>query len=190
MKNEKEITTHHEYDGIRENDNPMPTWWIWSFFITIIFGAIYFLHLESGTGEDSFAEYKRLRAEHDSYFAQQKKSEPASEAQFSELLAKYTDHDVAASTYQKVCQACHADQLQGLIGPNLLDSYWIHGKGQPEEIYKAIYDGFVEKGMPAWGQILKENEVYAIVAFILSKKGTNVAGAKAPQGENYPEYLK
>jgi cytochrome c oxidase cbb3-type subunit 3 len=40
-----------------------------------------------------------------------------------------------------------------------------------------------DKGMPTWGQILKKEDVYAVAAFILSKKGSNPPNAKAPQGE-------
>ena len=41
----------HEYDGIVEHDNPLPTWWLWTFFLAIIFAFLYFIHYEFGGGE-------------------------------------------------------------------------------------------------------------------------------------------
>ena len=41
---------YHEYDGIIEHDNPMPTWWLWTFFLTIIFAFLYYIHYELAGG--------------------------------------------------------------------------------------------------------------------------------------------
>ena len=189
--NHKELSTGHSYDGIEEKDNPMPTWWIWSFLLTIIFGALYYIHFTSGAGEDSYTEHVRLKKEHDAYYSQFKsKSSPTAEADFDQLLAANSNLELAKAAYQRNCQACHADQMQGLIGPNLLDAYWIHGSGQAKEIYVAIDKGFPDKGMPAWGPLMKTEEVYALTAYILAKRGETVANSKAPQGEHYPDYIK
>jgi hypothetical protein len=65
----------------------------------------------------------------------------------------------------------------------LTDKYWLHGKATRMDIVKVIRDGVPEKGMPPWGPVMKKDEIYAVSAFILSKKGSNPAGAKEPQGE-------
>jgi len=78
--------------------------------------------------------------------------------------------------------ACHGDKGQGLVGPNLTDAYWIHGKGTRADIFKVIHDGVPDKGMLAWGEILKPEEVIAVSSFVFSIRNTNVPG-KAPQGD-------
>ncbi|MEO6420141.1 MAG: c-type cytochrome, partial [Polyangiaceae bacterium] len=70
----------------------------------------------------------------------------------------------------------------GTIGPNLTDSYWIHG-GAPDKIYATIHDGVLAKGMPAWGAQLGNSQVQSLTAFVLTLRDTNVAGGKPPQGE-------
>jgi cytochrome c oxidase cbb3-type subunit 3 len=69
----------------------------------------------------------------------------------------------------------------GLIGPNLTDNAWIHG-GQITDIYKTVMNGVLEKGMPAWGTMLKPEEVEQVVAYVASLQGSNPANPKAPQG--------
>jgi cytochrome c oxidase cbb3-type subunit 3 len=98
--------------------------------------------------------------------------------------------EVGAAQYAAKCVACHGDQLQGQIGPNLTDKFWIHGKGSHLDIVKVIREGVPDKGMPPWGTVLKKDEVYAVTAYIISKKGSNPKGAKEPQGEASEEYLK
>ena len=56
------------------------------------------------------------------------------------------------------CVACHGADGGGLIGPNLTDDYWIHG-GSRSTIYATVADGVLDKGMPAWGKMLKPEEV-------------------------------
>jgi cytochrome c oxidase cbb3-type subunit 3 len=84
--------------------------------------------------------------------------------------------------YQAVCAACHGDQGQGVIGPNLTDPYWIHG-GTTVDIFTVISDGILSAGMPAWSAQYSPEERAQITAFVASLEGTDPPGAKAPQGE-------
>lgn len=77
---------------------------------------------------------------------------------------------------------CHGDKGQGLIGPNLTDNYWIHDKGTAADILTMVQKGVPVKGMPAWESVLSAQEQVATTAYILSLKGTNPSGAKAPEG--------
>jgi cytochrome c oxidase cbb3-type subunit 3 len=79
------------------------------------------------------------------------------------------------------CAACHGAEGQGLIGPNLTDKFWIHGKGLRADILKTVSDGVVEKGMPAWAAMLKEEELFAVVGYVYSLRANPKAG-KEPQG--------
>lgn len=181
----------HEYDGIIEHDNPMPTWWLWLFFLTIIFSFIYVIHYELAGGPTLTQELEISMAELEKAKAKSSSSAPL-ETEESLAAAFAADGMVAKGQeqYTAKCGACHGPQLQGLIGPNLTDKFWVHGKGTRLEILKVIREGVAEKGMPPWAPVMKREEIYAVAAFIISKKGSNPAGAKAPEGEPSEDYLK
>ena len=84
--------------------------------------------------------------------------------------------------YLSFCHVCHGDNGAGnMIGPNLTDEYWLHG-GKDKDVAKTIIEGIAEKGMPGWIEILKPQEIGALVAYIKSIKGTHSPHAKSPQG--------
>jgi len=66
-----------------------------------------------------------------------------------------------------MCVACHLPDLKGQIGPNLVDEFWLHG-GQPLEMVKLINTGILEKGMPNWAQVLGQEKIKDVTAYILS----------------------
>lgn len=173
---------NHEYDGIKEYDNPLPNWWLVTFFGTIIFAFIYWVHYEIAGGPTLDQELELAMAD-----LKSRQGSVASKAESeSDLEALMQDPSVAlagVAPYNGKCAACHGQELQGLIGPNLVDSYWIHGKGTRVDIVGMIRKGVPEKGMPPWQGMMKEEEIYAVAAYILSKKGSRPANAKAPQGE-------
>jgi cytochrome c oxidase cbb3-type subunit 3 len=85
--------------------------------------------------------------------------------------------------YSINCVPCHRNDGGGnTIGPNLTDNYWIHG-GTVKNIFSTVNDGYVEKGMPAWGKTMSQGDVRDVTFFVLSLKGTNPKDAKGPQGE-------
>jgi cytochrome c oxidase cbb3-type subunit III len=178
----------HDYDGIKEADNDMPSWWIWSFFLCIIFAAIYFLHYFSNSGPTLAMEFDKEWGAHQARY-QSAKAPELSDAELAALFAKKEVIDEGVVVYQRACLACHGDQLQGVVGPNLTDQYWVYGDGSAKKIVEVIRNGVTEKGMPAWGQTLKPQELVAVAAYVRGQRGKQVQGAKAPQGNPYPEYL-
>lgn len=174
----------HDYDGIREYDNPMPRWWLWVFYATIIFsGAYYFLPLPFGEGPGVVAEYEADVARH---AAAQPAAGPAlTDDQLLGLAANAGTVAEGQQVYQQYCAACHRVDGGGLIGPNLTDDAWIHG-GAPTLIHKTIVEGVLAKGMPEWGRILKPGQVDAVTAYVISLRGTNPKDAKAPEGVAAP----
>jgi cytochrome c oxidase cbb3-type subunit 3 len=181
-EDQNENMTDHEYDGIRELDNNLPEWWLALFFATIIFGAIYWLHYESGSGPTMSEDLKVAMAA----IQAQKGSGPS----FSEdQLAGMFTAEVQTSgkeVFLAKCAACHTANGAGLIGPNLTDKFWIQGKGTRADIFQIIVKGVPEKGMPAWGEQLSETDLIAAAAFVHSINGTNVSGGKPPQGDEVP----
>jgi cytochrome c oxidase cbb3-type subunit III len=183
---ENKTNVHHEYDGIVEENNPMPAWWTWLFISCVGFALIYFLHYFSGSGPTLLQEYNTDLAEHEE---QVKKNAPA-EAPVSEesLMALVGDEKSLADgsgLYQAKCAMCHGEKLQGIIGPNLTDNYWINGNGTAVAALEVIKKGSAAKGMPPWNGLLKPNEMKSVVAYIFSKAGSNPPGAKVHEGIEY-----
>ncbi len=169
----------HNYDGIEELDNPLPLWWVRLFYITAIFGVLYCLYYWVGPGLSLMDSYKKETATANAPGSSEKATAVLSEEKLKD------PHVIAAgkAIFDSKCSSCHGPQGGGLIGPNLTDDYWIHGKGTPADVLKVISDGVPDKGMLTWKTQLKEEELHQVTAYVLSLKGTSPANPKAPQGD-------
>ena len=174
----------HNYDGIQEYDNPMPRWWVYLFYATIAFAALYWFNVPGvGVGRGRIANYERdVAAFHARYGGAGGGAGPGAAAV---LAAAQAPAQLAQgkATFVERCSPCHRPDGGGLIGPNLTDDYWIHG-GRPEQIWKTVNGGVVEKGMPAWGPQLKPAQLLAVVAYVTTLRHTQPPNPKAPQGVN------
>jgi cytochrome c oxidase cbb3-type subunit III len=173
----------HEYDGITEYDNPMPRWWLLTFAGTVIFSVIYLFDVGPiGNGKGRIADYEAEVAA-----AAALQPETPSAIDPSQLLAMASDASVTSAgqqVYASYCAACHGPDGGGLIGPNLTDSFWIHG-GAPDAVYKTIAEGVLAKGMPPWEKSLKPDQMNSVTAYVLSLAGTSPTNPKAPEGDPY-----
>jgi len=173
----------HEYDGIREYDNPLPSWWTGIFVACIVFAVGYWLFYHwGGPGLSEIEDYREMHAAH----LQLRAAEDAKTGKVDEAtLAKLASTPTAIATGETVfaghCVPCHNKKGQGLVGPNLTDEYQLHGSTRVD-IYNTIHNGVPQKGMQSWAPILKPAELMAVAAYVSTLRGTNVAG-KAPQGE-------
>lgn len=181
----------HEYDGIIEHDNPLPTWWLWTFFLTIIFSFIYYIHYTFTPGITLNDELNSAMVELEKTQATAAAVAPMeTEESLKEIFEKPEMLAMGAVQFTAKCLACHGAEMQGLIGPDLTDKFWIHGQGTRVDIVKVIREGIPDKGMPPWGPVMKRDEIYAVTAYILSKRGSQPAGSKGPQGDAHEDYLK
>ncbi len=184
---DKDELLDHNYDGIQEYDNDLPGWWVYLFWVTIIIAVVYPFIYDFGSGkfaveivDEQVAELKALQA------ASMPKSMGEPEA--AKLLALAKDSGalkLGSEIFATRCAACHSAQGQGLIGPNLTDDNWIHG-GKITNIHRTVSDGVLDKGMLAWKDQLKPEELNAVVAFVWSIHGTNPPNPKAPDGAFEP----
>lgn len=176
----------HTYDGIREYDNPMPGWWIALFWAGILFAPVYMLGIHTfgyiNTYEDDFEQAgARLEAVRTAYAA----TGPSFKTDAGALRAYAGDAQMAAAGavhFTAICAACHGAQGQGVIGPNLTDTAWLHG-GTAHEVWESIATGFPAKGMPPMSAQLSPEERAQTMAYVFSLQGTNPPGAKAAEGE-------
>lgn len=175
----------HEYDGIREYDNPLPRWWTWIFWGSFVFSIGYFFHYHLSHNGDSVSEtYVAELREAREDEARRAIGDKPTEAGLAKLSTNPAMMEDTKALYGERCASCHADRGQGLIGPNLTDDYWIHGKGSLMEIYDVVSNGVPAKGMPAWSKQLTAIELQKLVAYIGSVRHTNVPG-KEPQGTRF-----
>ncbi len=174
----------HEYDGIKEYDNPMPRWWLATFWVTIIFSILYVLNVPIvGIGKGRLADYEADMAEAAAFAA---KNNPLANVTAEQVVTASTDpaqRALGSSTFATMCASCHLADGGGQIGPNLTDKYWLHGN-QPLEIFKTVAEGVPAKGMPPWGKILKPAQAIAVSGYILTLQGAAPKTPKAPQGVN------
>jgi cytochrome c oxidase cbb3-type subunit 3 len=117
--------------------------------------------------------------------AKQSLAQPVSEDSLGKLMADPALMTDAKALFGMRCSPCHGDHAQGIIGPNLTDNYWIHGKGTLTDIYGVVDGGVAAKGMPAWGRMLTPIELRKVVAFVGTQRGKNLPG-KAPEGDPLP----
>jgi len=179
--NDNDRLLDHAYDGIQEYDNPLPRWWVWIFYATIVFAAAYYFDFTGRVqGPGRVKEYEQQMAD-----AAKRWPAPTGGVDEAALLALASSAQTLAlgkSTFTTNCVACHRADAGGLIGPNLTDEYWIHG-GTLAAIYKTVDGGVLDKGMPNWGKLLKPDQVKAVVVYVASLQGTNPPNPKAPQGD-------
>jgi cytochrome c oxidase cbb3-type subunit 3 len=172
----------HEYDGIREYDNPLPRWWVWMWAGSAAFSFAYFFHYHlSGNGQSVAAAYEADLQEARETEAKATLAQPVSEESLSKLVSDTALMSDANALFGLRCAPCHGDKAQGLIGPNLTDNAWIHGSGSLTDLYTVINEGVLSKGMPAWGKQLSPIEVRKLAAFVSTKRNTSVPG-KPPEG--------
>lgn len=176
----------HKYDGIQEYDNPMPGWWVWIFVGTVVFAVVYFVGITFfdfvDTYEDDLAQSRQELSVIREAYAAANPTFQVDEATLAGYVGDEAMIAAGAEHYKALCAACHNEQGQGLIGPNLADAYWIHG-GTNVDLFDVITKGVPEKGMPGWEANLTPEDRAAVVAFIRSLEGTNPPNAKEPQGE-------
>lgn len=181
---ESDLLMPHEYDGIREYNNRLPNWWLFTLYGAIIFSIGYWFYYYAGEEQQDdvaklYAEMEQLQAaraqvdieiNNASLWTMSQKSEPLSHGE---------------SIYTQNCKACHGEELKGGVGANLRDNEWLHGSA-PTAVYQTIMNGVQAKGMPAWESQLGKKKAAQVSAYVLSyhepPKNDN-AGATSAENE-------
>jgi cytochrome c oxidase cbb3-type subunit 3 len=175
----------HNYDGIQEYDNPLPRWWVYLFWATIIFAVLYWFNVPGfGVGKGRIAAYE---ADSAAAAAERAAMAPVAGPSAEVLAADAKDPAIIAAgktVFTTNCSPCHRPDGGGLVGPNLTDQYWIHG-GALTDIRNTIEHGVLAKGMPEWGKMLKPDQITAAAVYVNSLQGTNPPNPKAPEGTLY-----
>ena len=178
-----ELISGHEYDGIQELNNPMPKWWLWLFYITIVFAVVYFVRyhvMHTGALQDEEYENEMAEAARE---LNTTKTKTLDETNVT-LLTDAASLAAGKVIYDKNCLVCHLSKGEGLVGPNLTDEYYIHG-GSIGDIFKIIKIGNPSMGMISWKDQLTPLQIQQVSSFIYEMEGTNPPNQKEAQGERY-----
>ncbi|MDO8377936.1 cytochrome-c oxidase, cbb3-type subunit III [Phenylobacterium sp.] len=194
-------TTGHEWDGIRELDNPLPRWWLYIFYGCIVIAAIYWVLMPSWPGVNSYAKgvlHQSDRVEVAKQLAELQHLRGAEGAMLRTASLETIEKDpklqayalaVGQSVFGDNCATCHGVGGTGAKGyANLRDDVWLWG-GSLEDIQRTIQVGIRsdnpharQSQMPAFGrdQILRPAQVDDLTEFVvaLSRRPANVAAIK------------
>jgi cytochrome c oxidase cbb3-type subunit 3 len=147
-------TTGHAWDGIKELNNPLPRWWVWTFYLTVIWSIVYWLLMPSWPGitgyakglrghserENVAAALEELKASRSGAMGALETIETIDEVERDPQLLQYT-LAAGASLFGDNCTTCHGAGGQGFPGyPNLNDDSWLWG-GSFADIRQTIHYG-------------------------------------------------
>lgn len=184
----EELLTDHSYDGIQEFDNPLPGWWKFVFWLTILFAPLYWAYFEGGaSGRSIHDQYDRQA---DAVFTMKFKEIGTLQADRETILEYMEKPDwltVGKVVYKTNCASCHGPEGGGNVGPNLSDDYWKHVKNV-EDIANVIEEGAANGAMPAWKNRLSHpNQIVLTASYIASLRKNPVDG-KAAEGNKIPDW--
>lgn len=178
----------HEYDGIREYDNPIPGWWHLLFWGSVIFAVLYFFFFTfspvAWTVQDRWeqaqaAAYLRI-------FGELGELEP-DQATLIELMNNPRMMTVAKGMFATNCAQCHDRDGGGINGVNLTDDAYKNVR-ELTDILAVINKGAANGAMPAWENRMTSNERILLAAFVASLRGTTPANGKAAEGQVIPPW--
>lgn len=181
-------TTGHVWDeDLAELNTPMPRWWMWLFYITIVFALVY-LTLYPGLG--SYAGKLGWKSSGE-YQAELKKAE----AEYGPLFDKYAKQDLKAVAadpkahaigerlFLTYCAQCHGSDARGNKGfPNLTDNDWLHG-GDPATIKTTIMHGRTGQMPPMGAALGSDKDVENVAHYVRSLSGLTTDPIKVAFGK-------
>ncbi|MEQ3710508.1 MAG: cytochrome-c oxidase, cbb3-type subunit III [Tateyamaria sp.] len=197
-------TTGHDWDGIKELNNPLPRWWLWCFYGTIVWGVAYTI---------AFPAWPMINSATSGVLGYSTRAEVVEqiavvEAQNAEVSMRLASADLAAlapddpayrygvaggaSVFLANCSQCHGSGAAGVQAagyPNLLDDDWLWG-GTLDDIEYTVRHGIRNETdpdarwteMPAFGDIFGKEEIAASVEYVLSISGKEHDAGLAEQG--------
>lgn len=197
-------TTGHEWDGIEEYNNPLPRWWLWVFYATIVWGIWYTIAYPAWPMiEGATSGYKGWSTRENA--AQEIEAAREANAEINERLASLEISEIPAddelsnyatsagsAVFKTWCAQCHGSGAAGAKGyPNLLDNEWLWG-GTMEDIHYSVKHGIRNEEdpdaryseMPAFGDILEDDEIDQVVNYVMSLSGDPQDAEMAAAGED------
>ncbi len=185
---DSKLMIDHDYDGIRELDNPPPAWLMWIFYGTIVWSVFYVFYyhvfFDDSKIPDDLKIYGAQVQRYDDEVAEAEAAKPKSTFDVNNV-ALLTDEKSLADgqvEFMKSCNSCHG---AASIGSNLSDEYWIHG-GSIQDVFNVIKDGVTGTAMSGYSTRMTNEQMQKVASYILVKyKGTDSGNTKGPEGEKH-----
>ena len=196
-------TTGHEWDGIEELNTPLPRWWLWTFYATIVWAIVYWIFYPAWptvTGYTRGVLGYTNRAQVSADLADLQKVRGAKGAALTQVSLADIEKDPALLAFAQAqgkaafgnnCAPCHGVGATGAKGyPNLNDDDWLWG-GTLDEIKQTIEHGVRsgdakdhESAMPAFGKMgmLKPDEIVTVANYVRSLSGPSGASRHRSRG--------
>ncbi|NWH08676.1 MAG: cytochrome-c oxidase, cbb3-type subunit III [Alphaproteobacteria bacterium] len=196
-------TTGHEWDGIRELNNPLPAWWLWVFWVSVAVAIIYWVLLPAwpmvttntigilGSSDrvNVANDMAALEAKRGAMW-QQLTSVPLESIESNPALLEFAQK-AGGVAFGTNCAGCHGSGAQGAKGyPNLADDVWIWG-GKLADIQQTIRFGVRsadpetrQSQMPSFGrdEILTKDQINDVVEFVTTLSGGEANAEAAERG--------
>ena len=182
--------TDHEYDGIREYDNPTPGWWHAIFLGCIVFAAFYIfmVHLSplTKTREQRLAAVQTRAL--DRQFGELRKL-PLGVEKVEKILESDSWIAMGAAVFEERCVLCHDAGGRGKVGlgVNLTDSYY-KNITDVAGILTVLQDG-IGTAMPSQRASINDTEMALVAAYVVSLRGTNHPEGTPPEGVEIPPFF-
>jgi len=197
-------TTGHSWDGIEEFNNPMPRWWLWTFYVTIVWAVLYTVAypawpLVRGATAGVLGYSTRAQVAADMQAADEANAAIVAELAAADLTAVAPGtplHSFAtnagAAVFRTNCSQCHGSAANGAKGyPNLLDDDWLWG-GDMESILATVTHGIRNttddeahySEMPKFGAdgLLDKAQIGQVVQYVLQISGQEHDATGASEG--------
>jgi cytochrome c oxidase cbb3-type subunit 3 len=187
-------TTGHEWDGLKELNNPLPRWWVWVWIVTIIWGVGYMIiypafptlgtdNQGGTTGTSGRTQYHELAESQAEIAARQAVYlETFENASYDQILSDPELYQFAmaggATAFKENCAQCHGTGAEGGRGyPNLNDDDWLWG-GKVTDIEQTLQHGIRVQGsydtrlsqMPAFGRdkLLTQKQINDVTDYVMA----------------------
>jgi cytochrome c oxidase cbb3-type subunit 3 len=197
-------TTGHEWDGIKELNNPLPRWWLWTFYVSCLWALAYWVVMPAWPLVSSFTTgvigySSRAKLEESMQAARAAQAQYLDRIEQASLEQITNDRELldfsiagGGSAFAVNCSQCHGLGAAGSTGyPNLNDDDWIWG-GSLEAISQTIHYGIRSEHdetrfnqMPAFGtdQILERDQINDVAEYVLSLSSSATDAAAVSRGE-------
>lgn len=196
-------TTGHEWDGIKEYNKPLPRWWLWTFYATIVWGVLYTIAYPAWPGikaatpgllgystraevADEITRFEDANSDINMQLASVELTEISQDPDLNQYA-----QNAGAAVFRTWCAQCHGSGAAGAKGyPNLLDDDWLWG-GDIEAIHHTIAHGIRNEEdmdarwsqMPAYGEMFEEQEIAQVVNYVMSLSGEPRDASMVDAGE-------
>ena len=195
-------TTGHEWDGIQEFNNPLPRWWLWTLYACIVWAIGYSIaypawpmisgattgllgYSTRGEVAKNIAAVEAANADLTNRLAEVELASLADDPELNRFAIQ-----AGASVFRTNCSQCHWSGAAGAVGyPNLLDDDWLWG-GDIEAISLTVRHGIRNEidpdarwsQMPAFDEVLVDDEIASLVAHVQNISGQDHDAALAAAG--------